>query len=98
VIWWLQARKTVAKHLPKGFDTLVWLVAGIGGPSPMEESAIWWLQARKTVAKHLPKGFDTLVWLVAWSLWKERNRRVHEGLPFSRSRSLPPSWMRQGCG
>jgi hypothetical protein len=34
--------------------------------------------ARKAVAKPSRKGFDTLARLVAWSLWKERNRRVHE--------------------
>jgi hypothetical protein len=26
-VWWLQARKAVAKPLRKGFDTFVWLVA-----------------------------------------------------------------------
>jgi hypothetical protein len=27
VVWWLQARKAVAKPSRKGFDTLVWLIA-----------------------------------------------------------------------
>jgi hypothetical protein len=24
------------------------------------------------------KGFDSLAWLVVWSLWCERNRKVHD--------------------
>jgi hypothetical protein len=47
-------------------------------PSREEPVAIWWLRTRKVVAKLSRKGFDNLVWLVAWSLWKERNRRIHE--------------------
>lgn len=53
---------------------------GLGGLTPHMESplAAWWLQARKSVAKIRQKGFVSVVWLVAWSLWKERNRGVHE--------------------
>jgi hypothetical protein len=40
--------------------------------------ATWWCSARKSVAKTLLKGFDAFVWLVAWSIWRERNQRVHE--------------------
>jgi hypothetical protein len=47
-------------------------------PSREELVAVWWLRVRKVVAKPSRKGFDTLVLLVAWSLWKERNSRVHE--------------------
>jgi hypothetical protein len=47
-------------------------------PTREEPVAVWWLWAWKVVVKPSHKGFDTLVWLVAWSLWKERNRRVHE--------------------
>jgi hypothetical protein len=47
-------------------------------PSREEPVAVWWLRVRKVVAKPSRKGFDTLVLLVAWSLWKERNSRVHE--------------------
>uniref|UniRef100_K3ZCM8 Uncharacterized protein n=1 Tax=Setaria italica TaxID=4555 RepID=K3ZCM8_SETIT len=32
----------------------------------------------KRIAKTQRKDFDSLIWLVASSLWKERNRRVHE--------------------
>jgi hypothetical protein len=38
----------------------------------------WWLGTRKRVYKLQRKGFNSLVLLVAWSLWKERNRWVHE--------------------
>jgi hypothetical protein len=47
-------------------------------PAREEPVTVWWLRARKAVAKPSRKGFDSLVWLVAWSLWKERNRRVHK--------------------
>jgi hypothetical protein len=47
-------------------------------PSREEMVMVWWLWARKAVAKPSRNGFDTLVWLVAWSLWKKRNRRIHE--------------------
>jgi hypothetical protein len=47
-------------------------------PSPEEPVAVWWLNKRKAVAKPSHKSIDTLFWLVTWSLWKERNRCVHE--------------------
>jgi hypothetical protein len=47
-------------------------------PSREEPVVVWWLRMRKAIAKPFRKGFDTLVWLVTWSLWKEKNRRVHE--------------------
>jgi hypothetical protein len=37
----------------------------------------WWLGTRKQVHKLQRKGFDSLALLVVWSLWNERNRRVH---------------------
>jgi hypothetical protein len=40
--------------------------------------AAWWCSTRKSVAKTRRKGFDAFVWLVAWSIWRERNRRVHD--------------------
>ncbi|KAF8694202.1 hypothetical protein HU200_038329 [Digitaria exilis] len=43
--------------------------------SPLAE---WRTRARKSIAKTQRKGIDSLVWLVAWSLWNERNGRVHE--------------------
>jgi hypothetical protein len=47
-------------------------------PSRKEPIAVWWLNKRKAAVEPSCKSFDTLVWLVAWSLWKERNRHVHE--------------------
>jgi hypothetical protein len=38
----------------------------------------WWLGTRKRVHKLQRKGFDSLALLVAWSLWRKRNRQVHE--------------------
>jgi hypothetical protein len=40
--------------------------------------ATWWCSAGKLVTKVRRKGFDAFVWLVAWSIWRERNRRVHD--------------------
>jgi hypothetical protein len=40
-----------------------------------ESVAVWWLRARKAVAKPSVK---VSIPLSGWSLWKERNRRVHE--------------------
>jgi hypothetical protein len=40
--------------------------------------AAWWCSARKPVAKTRRKGFDAFIWLVAWSIWRKRNRRVHD--------------------
>jgi hypothetical protein len=38
----------------------------------------WWLGISKQVHKSQHKGFNSLALLVVWSLWKERNMRVHE--------------------
>lgn len=38
----------------------------------------WWLRSKKQVPKDHRKGFDSLALLVIWSLWKERNRQVHD--------------------
>jgi hypothetical protein len=38
----------------------------------------WWLSSRKQIRKELRKAFDSLVILVAWSIWKERNRRIFQ--------------------
>jgi hypothetical protein len=40
--------------------------------------ATWWCSARKLVAKTRRKGFDAFVWLVALSIWRERNRHIHD--------------------
>ena len=45
------------------------------GASPFVD---WWLSSRKRLPKGLCHGFDSLTLLVAWSLWKERNRRVFD--------------------
>ena len=45
------------------------------GASPFVD---WWLSSRKRLPKELRRGFDSLALLVAWSLWKERNRRVFD--------------------
>jgi Leucine-rich repeat (LRR) protein len=47
-------------------------------PHPDSELAHWWLASRKRVPKPQRRSFDSLVLLVAWSLWKERNRRVFQ--------------------
>jgi hypothetical protein len=53
---------------------------GLDHLSPQEELPyfVWWLAVRKRVHKSQRKGFDSLALLVVWSLWKERNLRVHE--------------------
>jgi hypothetical protein len=38
----------------------------------------WWLSSRKQIRKELRKTFDSLVILIAWSIWKERNRRIFQ--------------------
>jgi hypothetical protein len=58
-------------------------------------SYMWWLQARKTVAKGPHKGFDALVRLIEWSLWKKRNRRIHEGSSLQ-SVALAPAILEEG--
>jgi hypothetical protein len=40
----------------------------------------WWLRWRKEVHKDHGRGFDSFVALVAWSLWRERNARVFDGI------------------
>jgi hypothetical protein len=45
----------------------------------------WWLCRRKDVQKDHRRGFDSFVALVAWSLWRERNARVFDGI----GRSVP---------
>jgi hypothetical protein len=53
---------------------------GLDQLTPLEELPYldWWLGVRKRVHKSQRKGFDSPVLLVVWSLWKERNLRVHE--------------------
>jgi hypothetical protein len=53
---------------------------GLDHLTPQEELPyfVWWLAVRKRVHKSQCKGFDSLALLVVWSLWKERNLRVHE--------------------
>jgi hypothetical protein len=45
------------------------------GVSPFVD---WCLSSRKRLPRELRRGFDSLALLVAWSLWKERNRRVFD--------------------
>jgi hypothetical protein len=71
-------------------------------PSREEPVVVWWLRAQKAVAKPSRKGFNTPVWLVVWSLWKERNRHVHERAalqPVVLARAIledPRLWARAG--
>jgi hypothetical protein len=53
---------------------------GLDHLTPQEELPyfVWWLAVKKRVHKSQRKGFDSLALLVVWSLWKERNPRVHE--------------------
>jgi hypothetical protein len=48
--------------------------------APQEELPFfkWWLPTRKQIHKLRRKGFDSLALLVVLSLWKERNRHVHD--------------------
>jgi hypothetical protein len=40
----------------------------------------WWLTSRKRIHKDARKSFDTFMLLVSWSIWKERNNRVFNGV------------------
>jgi hypothetical protein len=60
------------------FRTLGHILLPQLAPDRLMSLAAWWCSARKPVAKTRRKGFDAFVWLVAWSIWRERNRRVHE--------------------
>jgi hypothetical protein len=53
---------------------------GLDHLTPQEEVPcfVWWLAVRKRVHKSQRKGFDSLALLVVWSLWKEKNLRVHD--------------------
>jgi hypothetical protein len=48
--------------------------------TPPEELSFfkWWLVTLKQVHKLQRKGLDSLALLDVWSLWNERNRRVHD--------------------
>jgi hypothetical protein len=57
---------------------------GLQHLTPQEETLFfeWWSAIRKQVHKLRRKGFDSLALLVIWSLWKERNRHVHDRAAF----------------
>ena len=50
-------------------------------PQPQDSLLEWWQLHRSQAPTGLRKCFDSMVMLTAsaWSLWKERNRRVFDG-------------------
>jgi hypothetical protein len=59
------------------FRTLGHILLPQLAPDRLMSLAAWWCSARKSVVKTRRQGFDAFVWLVAWSIWRERNRCVH---------------------
>jgi hypothetical protein len=60
------------------FRTLGHILLPLLAPDRPMSLAAWWCSARKSVAKTWCKGFNAFVWLVAWSIWRQRNRHVHD--------------------
>ena len=57
-------------------------------PALIDELRTRWFQARARLPGAMSKAFDSLVLLVTWCIWKERNRRVFDGVQIQASLML----------
>jgi hypothetical protein len=44
---------------------------------------LWWTDSRRRLPKSIHHSFDSLFFLVGWTLWKERNAKMFNGVPRS---------------
>jgi hypothetical protein len=61
-------------------STLIWANLQEVIPSMDLTMDEWWASARSRLQRDKRKALNTLVILVVWSIWKERNRRVFDGI------------------